>query len=73
MASQEDLRNVYSRKATPRMFGGHFNERPQPDALGRLKATPLEIQRAMMGEFGQELDVFPAQQRSRKKRTKSRK
>ena len=47
MASQEDLRRIYS----PAVFGSHFNERPAPDALGRRPATPLDIQRAMRGEL----------------------
>lgn len=51
MASQEDLRKIYPSKITPNIFGKHFNERPRPDVFGRAQATPLEIQRAMQGEF----------------------
>lgn len=51
MASHEDLKRTYFPKITPKIFGNHFNERPQPDALGRTPATPLEIQRAIRGEF----------------------
>ena len=47
----EDLRRTYSLKITASRFGSHFNERPQPNALGRTPATPLEIQKAMRGEF----------------------
>jgi hypothetical protein len=51
MASQEDLRKAYPSKITPSIFGRHFNERPQPDALGRSPATPLDVLRAVRGEF----------------------
>ncbi|MCL5019100.1 MAG: hypothetical protein M1426_01295 [Patescibacteria group bacterium] len=58
MASrQEDLRRAYPSRITPDMFGRHFNERPQPDALGRTPATPLEIQKATRGEF----EILPPQ------------
>lgn len=51
MASQENLSRAYPLRITPGRFGNHFNEREKPDALGRTPATPLEIQRAMNGDF----------------------
>lgn len=51
MASQENLSRIYPLKITPGRFGNHFNERQKPDALGKTPATPLEIQRAINGEF----------------------
>lgn len=61
MASQEKLRQTYPQRATPNMFGHHFNERPQPDAFGRRAATPLEIQQTMIGEFSQspQIPILP--------------
>jgi hypothetical protein len=55
MASQEDLRKIYPSRITPGIFGNHFNERPRPDAFGRTPATPLEVERAINGEFNQPL------------------
>lgn len=37
-----------------RKMGQHYNPRPEPDALGRRLATPLEIQKALNGELAQE-------------------
>lgn len=37
-----------------RKIGQHYNPRPEPDALGRRIATPVEIQKAMNGELAQE-------------------
>lgn len=51
MALKEDLNKTYRSIITPNRFGSHFNEREKPDALGRMKATLLEIQRAISGEF----------------------
>lgn len=51
MALQENLSRTYRSRITPGRFGNHFNEREKPDALGRMPATPLEIQKAMNGEF----------------------
>jgi hypothetical protein len=69
MASrQENLKTTYPLKITTGRFGWHFNERPQPDALGRLPATPLEILRAMRGEFNlsfQQPTDNPREQRGR--------
>lgn len=69
MASrQEDLRITYLSKIAPSRFGNHFNERPQPDALGRTPATPLEIQRAMNGEFNLPPQQPAANPRGRRER-----
>src|ERR1035437_2667306 len=64
----EDLRMTYRSEITPSRFGTHFRERPQPDALGRTPATPLEIQRAIKGEFNlppQQLAANPSGRRER--------
>lgn len=59
MASrQEDLRITYP---PPNVFGSHFNERPQPDALGRRIATPREVQQAIYGTFNPPPQPFEAE------------
>lgn len=68
MASQENLSRTYRLIIAPSRFGNHFNEREKPDALGRMQATPLEIQKAMSGEFNlssQQPIANPSVQRER--------
>lgn len=69
----EKLLRAHSQDLTPGRFGNHFNPAPKPDALGRIPATPVQIQRAINGEnpFPEINDVFvrsPGYQRKYRRR-----
>ena len=69
----EKLLRTHSQDLTPGRFGDHFNPAPKPDALGRMPATPLQIQRVINGEnpFPETNDVFvksPKRQRKYRRR-----
>ncbi|OGH08281.1 MAG: hypothetical protein A2171_00480 [Candidatus Levybacteria bacterium RBG_13_35_9] len=69
----EQLQKKYQPDLKPSRFGHHFNSTPQPDALGRAPATPLQILRAINGEspFPETEVVFesrPAPPRRHRKR-----
>ena len=51
-----------------RKMGQNLNPRPQPDALGRRPATPLEIQQAMKGNFLPEEEIIYERPRKSKSR-----
>ncbi|MBI3984313.1 MAG: hypothetical protein HY344_00005 [Candidatus Levybacteria bacterium] len=53
----ESLRRTYGNQShvTPERFGNHFNPAPKRDALGRRPATPLEVEKAVQGEFAPSL------------------
>lgn len=49
MASLESLLKVHSKRTS--YFGSSFNPAPERDALGRRPASPLEVIKAINGEF----------------------